>query len=112
MSQEFYDSEDRGKLIIDSFKAFWKYRELITILVKRDLSVRYKRSLFGIAWSMLNPLLTSLVMWIVFVQIFAQRFNDGLSYAPYVLSGVLILVFFQQGFCRVQMQSLRVHRFL
>lgn len=98
MSKEIYDSDEKGKALRDTFWAIWRYRELIRLLVKRDLSIRYKRSLFGIGWSLLNPILTSLVMWVVFVQIFAQRFSNGTSYAPYVLSGVLILIFFQQGF--------------
>lgn len=98
MSKETYDSANKGKALTDTFWATWRYRELIRLLVKRDLSMRYKRSLFGIGWSLLNPILTSLVMWLVFVQIFAQRFSTGASYAPYVLSGVLILIFFQQGF--------------
>jgi ABC-2 type transport system permease protein len=98
VSKEIYDSQAQSKAFTDTFLAFWRYRELVILLVKRDLSVRYKRSLFGIGWSLLNPLLTSLVMWVVFVQIFASRFTDGASYAPYVLSGVLVVIFFQQGF--------------
>lgn len=98
MSKEIYDSRTLNKAFTDTFKGVWSYRDLIFLLVKRDLAVRYKRSLFGVVWSLLNPLLTSLVMWVVFVQIFAQRFTDGTSYAPYVLSGVLIVLFFQQGF--------------
>jgi ABC-2 type transport system permease protein len=98
MSKPVYDSASSDYSLIETFKAFWRYRDLIRLLVRRDLTVRYKRSLFGIGWTLLNPLLTSLVLWIVFVQIFAQRFSNGTSYAPYVLSGVLILVFFQQGF--------------
>lgn len=98
MNTEIYDSSARGRIFLDTFKSFWRYRDLVKLLVKRDMTVRYKRSLLGVGWTLLNPLLTSLVLWLVFVQIFAQRFNDGASYAPYVLSGVLILVFFQQGF--------------
>jgi len=98
MSREIYDSQKQSRAFTDTFTSFWRYREVIVLLVKRDLNVRYKRSLLGIGWSLVNPLLTSLVMWLVFVQIFAQRFTDGTSYAPYVLSGVLIVVFFQQGF--------------
>jgi ABC-2 type transport system permease protein/lipopolysaccharide transport system permease protein len=98
MSKHIYDSQTKSRAFVDTFTGFWRYRELIVLLVKRDLSIRYKRSLFGIGWSLLNPLLTSLVLWVVFVQIFAQRFPDGASFAPYVLSGVLIVIFFQQGF--------------
>lgn len=98
MSLPIYDSATRKLSLLKNIRVFWEYRDLIRLLVHRDLTVRYKRSLFGIGWTLLNPLLTSLVLWLVFVEIFAQRFSNGTSYAPYVLSGVLLLVFFQQGF--------------
>ena len=44
----------------------WKYRELVRNLVARDLKVRYKNSVLGIAWSWLNPLLMMLVFTLVF----------------------------------------------
>ena len=47
---------------------------------------------------MLNPLLTSLVLWFVFVTIFKPKLEDGTQFAPYVLAGVLIMTFFSQGF--------------
>jgi len=95
---QIYDSSEKRSSVRKTLQSFWTYRELVVVLVKRDLTVRYKRSLLGVTWTLVNPLLTSLVLWVVFVQIFAQRFANGTSSAPYVLSGVLILVFFQQGF--------------
>ena len=62
MSKEIYDSAARGKVFKDTFRAFWDYRELIALLVKRDIAVRYKRSFLGLLWTLLNPLLTSLVV--------------------------------------------------
>jgi ABC-type polysaccharide/polyol phosphate export permease len=47
---------------------------------------------------MLNPLLTSLVLWFVFVTIFKPKLEDGTQFAPYVLAGVLLMTFFNQGF--------------
>jgi ABC-type polysaccharide/polyol phosphate export permease len=47
---------------------------------------------------MLNPLLTSLVLWFVFVAIFKPKLADGTQFAPYVLAGVLLMTFFNQGF--------------
>jgi ABC-2 type transport system permease protein len=63
----------------------------------RDLLVRYKRSLLGIWWSLLNPILTTLVLFYVFNSVFQARMTDGASFAPYLLSGVLIITFFNQG---------------
>jgi ABC-type polysaccharide/polyol phosphate export permease len=47
---------------------------------------------------MLNPLLTSLILWFVFVAIFKPKLADGTQFAPYVLAGVLIMTFFNQAF--------------
>ena len=98
MSKEIYDSQARGKVFADTFKAFWDYRELIILLVKRDIAVRYKRSLLGLLWTLLNPLLTSLVLWFVFINIFSAKLTDGTQFAPYLLAGVLLITFFIQGF--------------
>ena len=98
MSKEVYDSQARGKVFADTFRAFWRYRELVVILLKRDFAVRYKRSFLGLIWSLLNPLLTSLVLWFVFIEIFSARLPDGTQFAPYLLAGVLLVTFFTQGF--------------
>jgi len=98
MSKEIYDSQARGKVFADTLKAFWDYRELIILLVKRDIAVRYKRSLLGLLWTLLNPLLTSLVLWFVFINIFSAKLPDGTQFAPYLLAGVLLVTFFIQGF--------------
>lgn len=50
----------------DSLQELWQYRELIYNLVLRDLKVRYKNSVLGVAWSWLNPLLMMLVFTFVF----------------------------------------------
>jgi len=98
MSKEIYDSNARGKVFSDTFRAFWDYRELIILLVKRDITVRYKRSFLGLLWTLLNPLLTSLVLWFVFITIFSSKLPDGTQFAPYLLAGVLLVTFFTQGF--------------
>lgn len=71
----------------------WQYRELIRNLVVRDLKVRYKSSLLGVAWSWLNPLLMMVVFTVVFNVLTNQV--DGLPHYPiYILSGILPWNFF------------------
>lgn len=89
-----YDSDSRGNPLFDDFNELWRYRYLLLNLISRDLKVRYKRSALGFAWAMLNPLLTMLVLATVFSAMF--RF-DVESYATYVLTGLLLWNFFQQG---------------
>jgi len=69
-------------------------RDLVLALVARDLKVRYRRSAIGFAWTMLQPLLTMLVLTLVWSSIF--RFDID-NYPVYVLSGLLLWNFFQQG---------------
>jgi ABC-2 type transport system permease protein len=73
--------------------ALARYRDLIRCLVARDLKVRYRRSFFGLAWTMLQPLLMMSVMAVVFSRLF--RF-DIPNYPVYCLSGILFWNFFSQ----------------
>lgn len=80
-----------------------RYRDLVAYLVARDLKVRYRRSSIGFAWTMLQPLMTMLVLSLVFSSIF--RF-DVENYAVYALSGILFWNFFSQSILS-SMNSLR-----
>ncbi len=68
-----------------------QYEFLISQLVTRDFKTKYKRSLLGIFWSFLNPLLTMAVQYIVFSTIFK---NNTPYYAVYLLTGILMFGFF------------------
>ena len=74
--------------------SFQKYRYLLINLVKRDFKSRYRKSVLGVLWSLLNPLLTMLVMTIVFSQLF--RFQIP-HYPVYLLSGQIIYLFFNEA---------------
>jgi len=71
--------------------------QLIRLLVGRELTLRYKRSVLGIGWTLLNPMLTSFILWVVFSFIFASRLPDGTQFAPYLMAGVLLNTFLNQG---------------
>ena len=71
-----------------------RYRFLVTNLVARDLKVRYKRSILGFIWVMLNPLLTMTVMVIVFSNLL--KFTI-VHFPVYLLCGILIFSLFAQG---------------
>ena len=71
-----------------------KYRELLRNLVIRDIKVRYKRSLLGFFWVMLNPLLMMLILNLVFSELFRVSTKD---YTAYLLSGIILWNFFSQG---------------
>jgi ABC-2 type transport system permease protein len=100
-SNSVYDSAARGFLLKDTFSSFYTHRSLIALLVKRDLTVRYKRSFLGLIWSLLNPLLTSFVLWFVFIYVFRPKLPEGTQFSPYLLAGVLTITFFTQGITSV-----------
>jgi ABC-type polysaccharide/polyol phosphate export permease len=54
-----------------------KYAQLIRLLVNRELTLRYKRSVIGIGWTLLNPMLTSFVLWVVFSYAFGNRLRSN-----------------------------------
>ncbi len=73
---------------IERVKRIVAYRRIIGLLVGRDLKVRYAGSALGYVWSVLDPLLMSLVYWFVFTQIF-QRSVGYQPYIVFLLSGQL-----------------------
>lgn len=92
-----YDSARLRRPVIDEFVSLWTHRNLIRLLTIRDLTLRYKRSVLGVWWTLLNPLLTAAVYWLVFSQIF-NRTDAGVPFIVYLLSGVLLIqTFFAQG---------------
>lgn len=71
-----------------------KYKELLRNLVSRDIKVRYKRSVLGFLWVMLNPLLMMFILSMVFSGLFNVSTKN---YAVYLLSGIILWNFFAQG---------------
>lgn len=90
----YYDSSARGSPPLEELREVIRYRNLILQLTRRDVMTRYKRSVLGIAWTMLNPLGMMVVLTIAFSHIF--RFDTEYGYPAYVLSGLLAWNFFSQ----------------
>ena len=73
-----------------------KYSFLLQQLVSRDFKVKYKRSILGIVWSLLYPILTMVVMAIVFSNIFKFS-TPGVSYLAYLMSGLVLFNYFSEA---------------
>lgn len=93
---ELYDSSARRIPVAGQLRELWRYRGLLRLLVVRDVTLRYKRSWLGIWWTLLSPLLTIAIMWIVFSHLFASS-QLGVPYIVYLLSGVVVVSLFQQA---------------
>ena len=63
---------------------FIKYYDLLIALLLRDIKIKYKRSILGFAWSILNPLLMMIVMSIVFSTIFKTDIKNFPIYLSYL----------------------------
>ncbi len=96
-TMQVYDSSVRQIPVISQIKSIYENRGLLRLLVVRDLTVRYKRSIIGVWWSLLNPLFTTAVMFYVFNTVFKSKLPNGAPFLPYLLSGVLLITLFNQG---------------
>ncbi len=75
------------------FPELWKYRELLFILIWRDVKVRYKQTVLGAAWAILQPLATAVVFTIFFGRL-AGMDSGGVPYPLFVLLGIVPWTFF------------------
>lgn len=86
----------RGKITLGvHLRTVWKrYEFLIKQMITRDFKTKYKRSVLGYLWSFLNPLLTMMVQYIVFSQIFRSSIDN---FPVYLLSGIILFGFFTEA---------------
>lgn len=79
--------KDRFKML----RTLKQYQFLFGELVKRDFTKKYKRTILGMAWSILSPLMNLLIMWMVFSHFFGNNVNH---YAIYLFAGQLVFTYF------------------
>ena len=75
------------------WRELWAYRELLWVMMTRDVRVRYKQSVLGAGWAILRPLLTMAIFSVVFGAL-AKMPSDGLPYPIFVFAGLLPWGFF------------------
>lgn len=88
-----YDSARRPPRWLEEAVQLWKYRGLVHELVIRDLKVRYKRSILGMLWTMLAPLLNMIALTLVFSAILKTAIEN---YPVYFMAGSIFWTFFAQ----------------
>src|SRR5215469_6301228 len=80
------------------WRDLWQYRELFRVLAWRDVAVRYKQTVIGVAWAVIRPLLTMVVFTVIFGKL-ANLPSDGTApYAIMVFAGMLPWTFFSGAF--------------
>lgn len=83
-------------MIKSIFINFKKYSFLLKQLILRDFKVKYKRSVLGIVWSLLYPVLMMAVMAIVFSQMFKFKV-EGINYLVYLMTGLVMFNYFSEA---------------
>jgi lipopolysaccharide transport system permease protein len=74
----------------------WRYRELWTILMMRDIKVRYRQAALGAAWALIQPIFTVVIATVVFGH-FAKLPSDGVPYPLFALAATLPWQYFQEA---------------
>lgn len=88
-------SPSKGWLSLN-LKEVWEYRELLGILAWRDVSVRYKQSIVGVGWAIIQPLMTMIIFTIIF-GMFAKLPSDGLPYPIFSYCALLPWTYFARS---------------
>lgn len=87
------------------FMNLHKYRYLLFELIKKDIKLKYRNSVLGILWTLLEPLLTMIVLTLVFSNMFGK---GGDNFPVYILCGRLMYSFFSNG-TKTALKSIRKH---
>ena len=85
----------RGWIAVN-WKELYDFRELLYYLALRDVKVRYKQTVLGVAWAVIQPLFTMLIFTLIFGR-FAKIPSEGLPYSVYVFAGLIPWTLFSSG---------------
>jgi lipopolysaccharide transport system permease protein len=95
-TQEFYwttEIKPKSSLLEINLKEVWQYRDLFTLYVKRNIITQYKQTVLGPLWFIIQPILTTLMQFVVFTGI-ANISTDGLPAILFYLSGNVLWLYF------------------
>ncbi len=92
-AENFTVIEPKNGWIHFNLQEVWKYRELLYFLTKRDIKVRYKQTVLGGLWAIIQPLFTMIIFTIIFGRL-AKVPTDGIPYPLFVYAGLLPWTYF------------------
>jgi lipopolysaccharide transport system permease protein len=79
----------------------WNFKDLLFILAKRDIMVRYKQTIIGAAWGFIKPLFTLIGFSFIFMKLGKPSLTNEIPYPVLAFSGILIWTFFSNAFMQV-----------
>ena len=90
-----YTISSRNKLIDFNFKEIWRYRDLLTLFVKRDVITVYKQTILGPLWYIIQPLFTSVIFTLIFNNLASIPTGDGVPAFLFNLAGITAWNYFK-----------------
>lgn len=85
-----------GRTLRNDLRELWAYRDLLSLLIRRDISIRYKQSAIGIAWAIVQPLMMMIIFSVIFGR-FAKLPSEGIPYPLFTLSALLPWLYFTRA---------------
>lgn len=89
----------QNQSLLDSVSEFWEYRELLYMLTLRRISVRYKQTIIGVVWVLLQPLVAMTIFSIIFGKL-AKLPSDGIPFPIFAYSALVLWGLFSEGITR------------
>jgi lipopolysaccharide transport system permease protein len=89
-----------------SLRELWDHRDLLYLLARREVSVRYKQSAIGIAWAVVQPLLLGIVFSVFFGRLAKIPSEPGVPYPAFAVSGMVLWLFFASAMSAVTASTL------
>ncbi len=86
----------KGRSLRNDLRELWAYRDLLFLLIRRDISIRYKQSAIGIAWAVVQPLMMMIIFSVIFGR-FAQLPSEGVPYPLFTLAALLPWLYFSRA---------------
>jgi lipopolysaccharide transport system permease protein len=99
MSSKITIISPKGKSLIYSIREFWEYRDLLYMLTLRHISVRYKQTVIGVAWVLIQPLVSMTIFTIIFGTL-VKIPTDGVPYPIFVYSALVLWGLFSESISR------------
>lgn len=88
---------NKGDTLFNQIRSLVRFRSLFVELIRAEISLRYRKSVLGVAWTVMNPIINALVLFFLFRAIFKIKDLGDIDFFPYVYSGVLLLNFITRG---------------
>lgn len=96
-----YTINPPGRLPSVNWPELWRYRDLFLVLAWRDISVRYKQTLLGVLWALLQPVVTMVIFTFIFNRMAGLQSGDGTPYPIFLYTGLLFWQYYSSTLTNV-----------